>query len=97
MAYNNISRDDNEDFIGKNTPFNITGMKLNNFNNISLVKTLKNDKLVKNIIKFYSEFIYTTYDNETYFRILKAKDGIKEERSDGAFAEAERSGVRILQ
>ena len=76
---NNISRDDNEDFIGKNTPFNITGMKLNNFNNISLVKTLKNDKLVKNIIKFYSEFIYTTYDNETYFRILKAKDGIKED------------------
>ena len=84
---NEIPRNDEEDFAGKNISFNISNIKSVNVNNISLYDKINNEELAKNIFKYLDSFSYIKYNNiendELKFRVLKEfKDDFIKENKD---------------
>ena len=83
---NYIPRNDNEDFIGKNISFNISGIKLKNYNNISLYNSINNSELVIKIFNYFDNFDYIqnneNENDELKLRKLNEfkKDFIKENK-----------------
>ena len=72
---NFVERNDDEDFIGKNITFNLSKIKTENYNNISLYKNIIDEEFAANIFKYFDKLSYKQYnktdDNENKFRILK--------------------------
>ena len=84
---NYIPRNDEEDFIRKNITFNISNIKSNNYNNISLYNNINDSILVSNIFDFFENFSYIEYkainNNESKLRSLNTfkDDFIRENRN----------------
>ena len=80
---NQIPRDDEEDFEGKNISFDIGGIRIENKNNISFVDCISDSKLTTNLFKFFDKFTYIKYDtsesNDLNKRFLKYKDELKDD------------------
>ena len=55
---NQIPRDDEEDFIGKNISFDISEIRLENKNNVSFVESINNPKLVTKFFNYFDKFSY---------------------------------------
>ena len=72
---NFVERNDDEDFIGKNITFNLSKIKTENYNNISLYKNIIDEEFAANIFKYFDKLSYKQYnktdDNENKFRVLK--------------------------
>ena len=72
-ANNFIPRNDDEDFLGKDMSFNVSNIKTENLNNISLYKNIINEELAKNIFKYFDTFSYIPYNNEEDEKELKLR------------------------
>ena len=72
---NEIQRNDNEDFMGKNISFDFSSIISENFNNISLYDRIDNEEFVRNIFQFFDKFTYIKYNQtdatESKRRLLK--------------------------
>ena len=72
---NEIPRIDEEDFTGKDIPFDISNIKCVNFNNVSLYDNITDEELARNIFIYFDNFSYEKYDilgnDELKFRVLK--------------------------
>ena len=75
---NQIPRDDEEDFIGKNISFDISEIRLENKNNVSFVESINNPKLVTKFFNYFDKFSYVKYNytenDDLNLRFLKFKD-----------------------
>ena len=67
---NEFEREDKEDFMGKNVSFNISSIRAENANNISLYNSIDDEEFARNIFRFFDNFSYILY-NETGNEELK--------------------------
>ena len=59
---NEFEREDKEDFMGKNVSFNISSIRAENANNISLYNSIDDEEFARNIFRFFDNFSYILYD-----------------------------------
>ena len=74
---NQIPREDEQNFIGKDISFNISSIISENTNNITLQNYTNKEKLIRNIFRYFDTFVYMQYnktenDNKK-LRFLKFK------------------------
>ena len=69
---NEFEREDKEDFMGKNVSFNISSIRAENANNISLYNSIDDEEFARNIFRFFDNFSYILY-NETGNDELKVR------------------------
>ena len=69
---NEFEREDKEDFMGKNVSFNISSIRAENANNISLYNSIDDEEFARNIFRFFDNFSYILY-NETGNEELKVR------------------------
>ena len=99
---NFIPRNDDENFLGKDMSFNLSNIKTENLNNVSLYKNIINEELATNIFKYFDNFSYIRYNNEEddkekKIRILKEiKDDFLKENNDIDPSEIEIEHSKLL-
>ena len=99
---NEIKRNDEEDFSGKNITFNLSSIKSENINNISLNNIINDEEFMINIFKFFDNFTYIKYNqtnnDELTLRLLKEfKDDLIEKNENISTSEIEVEHTKLLK
>ena len=99
---NGIKRNDEEDFTGKNITFNLSSIKSENVNNISLNNIIDDEEFARNVFKFFDNFTYIKYnqseEKELALRVLNEfKDDLIEKNENISESEIEVEHTKLLK